>query len=68
MKHISELSAVIPTLKKQIKKMESLVQEESESTGLDTYKFSHISEINPESRLLGKQGLRVKVHPSCNVL
>ena len=62
-KHISELSVVVPTLKKQLRKIETLMKEETESVGPDTYKFSHISEINPDSRLLGKQGLRLKV---CN--
>jgi hypothetical protein len=48
----------MPTLKKQIKVLQESVESEG---GMETYKYQHISEIDSNSRLLGKQGLRLKV-------
>ncbi|XP_048584983.1 doublecortin domain-containing protein 1 [Nematostella vectensis] len=57
--HICELASVVPGLKQQIKKLSESVHDE---TGTESYKFQHISEIDANSRLLGKQGLRLKVY------
>ncbi|XP_031565530.1 doublecortin domain-containing protein 1-like isoform X2 [Actinia tenebrosa] len=56
--HITELLSVVPTLKKQLKRLQEGVDIEG---GMETHKYQHISEISPDSRLLGKQGLRFKV-------
>lgn len=48
----------MPIIKKQIKALRDKVDDEN---GMETYKYQHISEINADSRLLGKQGLRLKV-------
>lgn len=58
--HISDLSSVIPTLKSHLNKVESATQDE-ESAVLENYRYQHLSHIAPESRLLAKQGLKLKV-------
>ena len=65
--HISELSSVMPTLKSCMKKLKDDAEEE-QTSGLESYKYQHLSEIAPESRLLGKQGLRIKVQSSSKLL
>ena len=58
--HISDLASVIPTLKSHLSKVEAATQDE-ESAGLENYRYQHLSHIAPESRLLAKQGLKLKV-------
>lgn len=58
--HISDLSSVIPTLKSHISSVEAATQDE-ESAGLENYRYQHLTHIAPESRLLGKPGLKLKV-------
>lgn len=58
--HISDLSSVIPTLKSHLSKVEAATQDE-ESAVLENYRYQHLSLIAPESRLLAKQGLKLKV-------
>ena len=60
--HIAELSSVMPTLKSHMKQLKDTAEEELTSS-LDTYKYQHLSEIGADSRLLGKQGLRINVRP-----
>ena len=59
--HVSDLSSVIPTLKSHLGTVEEAAQDE-ESSGLENYRFKHMTHIAPKSRLLAKQGLKLKVH------
>jgi len=34
---------------------------DEESAGLENYRYQHMAHISPESRLLAKQGLKLKV-------
>lgn len=58
--HITDLSSVIPTLQSHLGLVEAASREEV-SAGLENYRYQHLSQIAPESRLLGKQGLKLKV-------
>lgn len=58
--HISDLSSVIPTLKSHLSMVETATNDE-ESAGLENYRYQHMAHIAPESRLLAKQGLKLKV-------
>ena len=58
--HVSDLSSVIPTLQSHLSMVETATHDE-ESAGLENYRYQHLSHIAPESRLLGKQGLKLKV-------
>ena len=51
---------MVPTLESHLSKVESGAQEE-ESAGLENYRYQHLTQITSESRLLGKQGLKLKV-------
>lgn len=59
--HITDLSSVIPTLQSHLGLVEAASREEV-SAGLENYRYQHLSQIAPESRLLGKQGLKLKVN------
>nr|XP_058965970.1 doublecortin domain-containing protein 1-like [Pocillopora verrucosa] len=59
--HITDLSSVIPTLQSHLGLVEAASREEV-SAGLENYRYQHLSQIAPESRLLGKQGLKLKVY------
>ncbi|XP_020620493.1 uncharacterized protein LOC110058236 [Orbicella faveolata] len=59
--HISDLSSVIPTLKSHLSMVETATNDE-ESAGLENYRYQHMAHIAPESRLLAKQGLKLKVY------
>ena len=57
-----DLAAVIPKLKSR-KKQLAMKKQEEETMGANqsSYKFQNISEIEENSRLLGKKGIRLKV-------
>ena len=59
--HIADLSSVIPTLKSHLSKVETGANDE-ETAGLESYRYQHLTQIASESRLLGKQGLKLKVY------
>ena len=59
--HISDLSSAIPTLNSHLGIVEGAAQDE-ESSGLENYRYKHMTHIAPESRLLAKQGLKLKVN------
>ena len=51
--HISDLSSAIPTLNSHLGIVEGAAQDE-ESSGLENYRYKHMTHIAPESRLLAK--------------
>ena len=51
---------MIPILKSHLSKVEGAAHDE-ESAWLENYRYQHLSQIVLESRLLGKQGLKLKV-------
>ena len=59
--HISDLSSAIPTLNSHLEIVEGAAQDE-ESSGLENYRYKHMTHIAPESRLLAKQGLKLRVN------
>ncbi len=57
-----DLAAVIPKLKSRKKRLLVKKQEETMGANHSSYKFQNISEIEEDSRLLGKKGIRLKVY------
>ena len=52
---------MIPILKSHLSVVQGATQDE-ESAGLENYRYKHLTHIAPESRLLAKQGLKLKVN------
>ena len=67
-KKVHDLAAVIPKLKSRKKRLLVKKQEETMGANHSSYKFQNISEIEEDSRLLGKKGIRLKVYTTSMIL